>query len=280
MTSLNKVKDFWEKNPLWTGECQFEEGTLDFFQEHRKVYYDDCFAGSFDIRFLPSPRKSGQNIKILDLGCGIGFWTTELAMRGYSNMYAADLTKKALEITEQRLALFDLKAELSQQNAENTKFKDNQFDHVNCQGVIHHTPDTDATIKEIARILKDDGTASISVYYRNIFLNFWNILRPLGWIFSLFGAGLIGRGRESIFKQSNVDEIVRLYDGAENPIGKSYTRKKFVAMLSPYFDVEETYLHFFPARSLPFKIPKFLHRFLDKNFGFMIYATLRKRCAE
>jgi len=201
-------------------------------------------------------------------------------MRGYSNMYAADLTKKALEITEQRLALFDLKAELSQQNAENIKFKDNQFDHVNCQGVIHHTPNTDATIKEIARILKEDGTASISVYYRNIFLKFWNVLRPLGWIFSLFGARLIGRGRESIFKQSNVDEIVRLYDGAENPIGKSYTRKKFVAMLSPYFDVEEMYLHFFPARSLPFKIPKFLHRFLDKNFGFMIYATLRKKCAE
>ncbi len=146
--------------------------------------------------------------------------------------------------------------------------------------MIHHTPHTDATIKEIARILKEDGTASISVYYRNIFLKFWNVLRPLGWIFSLFGARLTGRGRESIFKQSNVDEIVRLYDGAENPIGKSYTREKFVAMLSPYFDVEETYLHFFPARSLPFKIPKFLHRFLDKNFGFMIYATLRKRCAE
>ena len=199
---------------------------------------------------------------------------------GYLNIHAADLTKKALEITEKRLVLFDLKAELSLQNAEKTNFEDKSFDHVNCQGVIHHTPNTEATIKEISRILKEDGTASISVYYRNIFLKFWNVLRPLGWILSLFGARLIGRGRESIFKQSNVDEIVRLYDGAENPIGKSYTREKFVAMLSPYFDVEETYLHFFPARSLPFKIPKFLHQFLDKNFGFMIYATLRKRCAE
>lgn len=81
MTSINKVKDFWEENPLWTDESQFQEGTLDFFQEHRKVYHDDCFAGSFDIRFLPPPRKSGQGIMILDLGCGIGFWTTELAVR-------------------------------------------------------------------------------------------------------------------------------------------------------------------------------------------------------
>lgn len=280
MTSLNKVKDFWEGNPLWSGESEFEEGTLDFFQEHRKVYYDDCFAGSFDIRFLPSPRKSGQYIKLLDLGCGIGFWTAELAMRGFCNLFAADLTNKALEITKKRLDLFNLKAVLSQQNAENTTFDDQLFDHVNCQGVIHHTPDTQATIKEIARVLKDEGTASISVYYRNIFLRSWKILRPLGWFCCLLGAKLKGRGREKIFNQSNVDEIVRLYDGAENPIGKSYTQKEFISMLSPYFIVEETYLHFFPARSLPFKIPRFLHRFLDRNFGFMIYATLRKRCVE
>ena len=32
MTSLNKVRDFWEGNPLWSGESEFEEGTLDFFK--------------------------------------------------------------------------------------------------------------------------------------------------------------------------------------------------------------------------------------------------------
>ena len=280
MTSLTEVREFWERNPLWTGESDFEEGSLDFFQEHRSVYYDDCFAGSFDIRFLPLPRKSGQDIKLLDLGCGIGFWTAEFGMRGFCNLHAADLTNKALEITKKRLDLLNLTAELSQQNAESTTFGDQLFDHVNCQGVIHHTPDTQATVKEIARVLKVDGTASISVYYRNIFLRSWKILRPLGWFLSLLGAKLKGRGREKIFSQKNVDEIVRLFDGVKNPIGKSYTQKEFISLLSPYFKIEEMYLHFFPARSLPFKIPKFIHRFLDRNFGFMIYATLRKKCAE
>lgn len=280
MTSIDSVRNFWEENPLWTGETEFEEGTLDFFEEHRTVYHNDCFAGSFDLRFLPIPRKNGQNLRILDLGCGIGFWTTEFGMRGYSNLHAADLTEKALEITSKRLELYGMNAELSLQNAEKTSFDNNFFDHVNCQGVIHHTPDTEATVREIARILREDGTASISVYYRNILLRSWNFLRPLGWVFALFGAKLKGRGRENIFKQGNVDEIVRLYDGLENPIGKSYTRKSFISMLSPYFEIEETYLHFFPARSLPFKIPKFLHRILDKRFGFMIYATLRKKRVE
>ncbi len=280
MTRLDEVKNFWEENPLWTGESQYEEGSLDFFNEHRRVYYDDCFAGSFDNRFLPPSRKDLERIKLLDLGCGIGFWTVEFAMRGYSNLHAADLTRKGIEITKRRLDLLNLSAELSIQNAENTDFPDVSFDHVNCQGVIHHTPDTGATIKEISRILKDNGTASISVYYKNFFLRSWNVLRPFGFFFTCLGAKLNGRGRENIFRQSDVDEIVRLYDGVDNPIGKSYTEKEFVSMLSPYFHVEETYLHFFPARSLPFRMPGFLHRFLDKNFGFMIYATLRKRCAE
>ena len=68
--------------------------------------------------------------------------------------------------------------------------------------------------------------------------------------------------------------------GINNPIGKCYSKKKLLELLKPYFHIEETYLHFFPARSLPFKIPAFVHRFLDKTFGFMIYATLRNKCAE
>ena len=91
-------------------------------------------------------------------------------------------------------------------------------------------------------------------------------LKSFGWLISLFGGKLKGRGIES-----NVDEIVRLYDGVENPIGKSFSKKQVMELFEPFFNVEETYLHFFPARSLPFKMPNLIHRFLDKRCGFMIY---------
>ncbi len=277
MTDINNVKDFWENNPLWTGESAFEPGTLEFFEEHRSVYIDDCFGGSFDDRFLPPTLDESHHEKVLDLGCGIGFWVSEFYKRGVTNLHAADLTQSALDITKKRLEIYNGFADLSIQNAENLTFGDKIFSHVNCQGVIHHTPNTEKTISEIARVLKDKGTASISVYYRNSILKMWPILRFFAWPLSLFGGGLKGRGRESIFKIKDVDEIVRLYDGSDNPIGKSYTKKTFIKMLSHYFEVQETYLHFFPARALPFKIPKFLHRWLDRNFGFMIYATLKKK---
>jgi ubiquinone/menaquinone biosynthesis C-methylase UbiE len=279
MTNLDEVASFWEKNPLWTGESSSAKGSTSFFEEHRKIYISDCFAGNFDQRFLPPPRPNGQNMRILDLGCGIGFWVAEFAMRGLNHLHAADLTQQALTLTAKRLEVYGLRAELSQQNAESLLFDDCSFDHVNCQGVIHHTPDTQAAISEIARVLIPGGTASISVYYRNPILKAWPYLRWLGWPLAKLGGGLKGRGREKIFLEKDVDEIVRLYDGSENPLGKSYTQSQFRTMLGKHFLVKETYLHFFPARALPFKLPKSLHRWLDKRVGFMIYATLQKPCA-
>ncbi|MBF0612082.1 MAG: class I SAM-dependent methyltransferase [Magnetococcales bacterium] len=279
MTKIDDVRSFWENNPLWTGESVHPAGSIPFFEEHREVYMADCFGGGFDLRFLPPPRPMGQAMSVLDLGCGIGFWVSEFAMRGLSNLDAADLTEQALAITAKRLEAYGLKANLSLQNAEKMTFPDHTFDHVNCQGVIHHTPDTNATVAEIARVLKPGGTASISVYYRNPILRLWPYVRWLGWPLAKLGGGLKGRGREKIFLESNVDEIVRLYDGIENPIGKSYTREQFLSMLEKHFIVQETYLHFFPARALPFQLSAGLHRWLDKHLGFMIYATLKKPCA-
>lgn len=280
MTELDTVRSFWESNPLWTGESAHLAGSIDFYEEHRTVYIADCFGGDFDLRFLPPPRKNGQSMKILDLGCGIGFWVSEFGMRGLLNLHAADLTNQAIKLAQKRLNAYNITAQFSQQNAERMTFESGEFDHVNCQGVIHHTPNTEAAVCEIARVLKPGGTASISVYFRNPILKMWPYFRWLGWPLAKLGGGLKGRGRENIFLESNVDEIVRLYDGFENPIGKSYTKEEFIQILRKHFEIKETYLHFFPARSLPFKIPTWLHRWLDKKIGFMIYATLQKPCVE
>ncbi len=273
--TLRDVKDFWENNPLWTGESAFTPGSREFFEEHKKMVINDCLAGEFDNRILP---KVEQCRKILDLGCGPGFWTIEFLQRSCSNVVAADLTENALKLTRKRLSIYGFEAELFQQNAESMSFSDGEFSHVNCQGVIHHTPNTHACVKEIARVLETNGTACISVYYKNIFLQSWSLLKyPIQFLVWIFGGGLKGRGREKIFFGDDVNEIVRIYDGDENPIGKAYSKSEFRAMLQPYFEIEQFFLHFFPARALPFKLPDSIHEFLDRYFGFMIFAVVKKR---
>lgn len=272
--NIENVKAFWDSNPLFTGESDFPAGSREFYEHHRSVYEADCFAGKIDPRIFP---VGTNKERVLDLGCGPGFWVIELAENGAQQLTAADLTDNAIELTLKRAEIYGVEVACSQQNAENMTFEDSQFSHVNCQGVIHHTPDTEACIREISRVLEPNGTALISVYYKNFVLKSWSVLKYPAMLFAMLGAGMKGRGRETIYTISDTDEIVRLYDGAENPIGKAYSRSDFLKMLTPYFDVDELFLHFFPARSLPFRIPNCLHRFLDRKFGFMIFAKCRRK---
>lgn len=91
----------------------------------------------------------------------------------------------------------------------------------------------------------------------------------------LVSIGLKGRGREKMSSVSDADEIVRLYDGAENPIGLCYDRDEFAQLLEP-FEWDDFYFHFFPARAVPVPLPAPLHKLLDRKLPFMIYANVRK----
>ncbi len=271
--TIDDVQQFWDATPLWVGETSFAPGTLDFFEEHRTTVIDDCFAGQMDETIFPDRSK---DLKILDLGCGIGFWLVEFAKRRYTDINAADLSSNSLKLARERCKAYEISVNFSQQNAESTSFDDATFDHVNCQGVVHHTPSPENAMREIERILKPNGTASVSVYYKNIVLRNWKTFRGVSKLLSRLGAGLRGRGREGIYANSDIDDIVRQYDGADNPIGIAYDKEEFLKLIGDGFAVDDVYFHFFPARSMPVGMPRSIHKLLDRKLPFMIYANLRK----
>lgn len=87
--SVSGVRQFWDQDPLWTGESKFEPGSVEFFAEHRNTVIKDCFAAVLDPRTLP-PIESRD--RVLGLGCGIGFWTTELCWLVCEDVTGADLS--------------------------------------------------------------------------------------------------------------------------------------------------------------------------------------------
>ena len=87
-------------------------------------------------------------------------------MRRLQNLHAAHLTRAALDMVEKQLLAYSFPNEPSQENAEHLTFDDASFDHIYCQGVNHQITNTDNTIAKMARALKLDGLASISVYHR------------------------------------------------------------------------------------------------------------------
>jgi SAM-dependent methyltransferase len=273
--TIEDVTRFWESNPLFSGEGIHEVGSKPWFVEWEQVYTVDCFAGRQPEAIYS--RGLSPESRILDVGCGPGFWVRYFLRRGFPHVSACDLTRKALELTRHSLALFDLPTcHLQVGNAEALPYDAGTFDHVNCQGVIHHTPETAQCVREFHRVLKPGGTVCFSVYHKNF------ILRSR-WLLKLISKALSGtvklegRGREALLADPRAEEIVRRYDGIDNPVGKAFTRSEVAAMCAGMFDILETRMFFFPARALPVKISPVLHRWLHDHFGLLIVVRCRKK---
>lgn len=248
--TIQDVEKFWNENPLFTGEVDFDPNNPEaFFQSHDGAYFNDVLSG-IDMETVFHLPKSED--KVLDLGCGIGFWSNLFVKRfGVKNIVSADLTEQALVICKLRVP----EAVTQKENAESLTFDDNSFAHVNCQGVIHHTPNTQSCLNEIYRVMEKGGTASVSVYYQNVILRFSGHMIPFIKLLAKFLLKEKGRGRD-FSTVNSLDDIVRYYDGSENPIGKAYTKREFNSML----------------KEAGFKGIQFQYYF----FPFMIVANLTK----
>ncbi len=269
--TLTDVEKFWNENPLFTGEVTFDESNPKiFFESHDDIYFKDVLFGINLINTFYFPTSDDI---VLDLGCGIGFWSSLFVSRfGVTNLSSADLTSEALKLCKLRVPSTSVKKE----NAEKLSFNDKQFSHINCRGVIHHTPNTQSCLDEIYRVLEIGGTASVSVYYKNILLNAARFSMPLIKVLAKLFLKNKGRGRD-FSKVKTLDDLVRYYDGNENPIGKAYSKSEFEQMLKQAgFRSIQFEFFFFPFRFFRFKFPSFLCSVLVQLFPFMIVANLKK----
>lgn len=266
MKTIDDVRAFWNQNPLWSGESAAAVGSRDFYDSHT----DACIqmlGGRVERHYDPVCPKDA---KVLDLGCGIGFWLEYFGKKGFSNLTGADLSSVSLDLAGQRCALNGLQVNLVEANAEDLHFASDTFDHVNCSGVIHHSPNPAASISEIHRVLRPGGRAVVAVYYRNIALNAWPYIKWAG----RFLPALRGRGREDMLKRASVEDIVRRYDGDDNPIGVAFSKSEFEKMFVGFNHVS-TFYHSFP-RVLPRGFNRSALKMIEQGLPFMIAVVVEK----
>ena len=270
--TIDDVHRFWSASPLFVGEGSEAPGTREWFVAHERVYLDDCLAGEASAIFTEDVPLSAR---ILDAGCGPGFWVRFFARRAFVRVTGCDLTQAAVDLTRRSLELFGLSADVDVGNVEHLPYPDASFDHVNCQGVIHHTPNARKAVEEIARVLTPGGTVCLSVYYRNWLLRRRWMLRVVASLAGRF-VGLRGRGRDALLASGDADEIVRMYDGSLNPIGRAYTERELRQLVSGLFAVRRVERFYFPARALSIRVPAPLHRWVAGHCGFMIILRGRR----
>jgi ubiquinone/menaquinone biosynthesis C-methylase UbiE len=90
---------------------------------------------------------------LLELGCGTGYFTKEIAKTG-ANITAIDISPELLAIAKNNVSHANVA--FIEENAYNMTFDDNRFDYVIGSSVLHHL-NIEKAISEIYRILKDGG---------------------------------------------------------------------------------------------------------------------------
>lgn len=160
MNLKKQVKDFW--NEASCGEelllpSKDEEG---FNQQRLKRYQLEPEILSF------ADFGKYNHKKVLEIGVGLGCEHQMFAENG-ADLYGIDLTERAIENTQKRFDIFDLKSNLAVGDAENLAFGNNTFDLVFSWGVMHHSPNTQQCFDEAFRVLKNGGEVKIMVYHHN-----------------------------------------------------------------------------------------------------------------
>jgi len=111
--------------------------------------------------------KDGE--RILDVGCGEGRHSWEACKTANCLVYALDIEVEGLNKARKTLQAMDKKEEckgswvLIKGDTTRLPFKDAAFDKIVCSEVLEHVPDDQQAIKEMVRVLKDDGIIAISV---------------------------------------------------------------------------------------------------------------------
>jgi ubiquinone/menaquinone biosynthesis C-methylase UbiE len=170
---------------------------------------------------------------ILDYGCGPGNDLTGFAVHtGARRIIGFDVSQMALDIAAGRLELHgvdDRRVELlsGADDEPAIGLEDASVDHVNCQGVLHHTSDPQAIVAELARVLRPGGTATIMVYNRE---SVWFHL------YTAYERMIV----EDAFSGADIYEAFRRNtDGPECPISRSYVPEEFAGLCrAAGFEVE------------------------------------------
>jgi len=285
-----RVRAFWQENPCGTKFADAPPGSRRFYElveEHRyqKEWHIPAAAGF----------AKTKDMRVLEIGCGLGTDGAQFAKAG-ADYTGVDLTEAAVELAQKRFELFHLPGTLRAADAEQLDFPDNSFDLVYSHGVLHHTPDTAAAVKEVRRVLKPGGLAEVMLYHRDSYNYRINIslLRRAGVHLLRWNGGvkfvklLTGEAEDSLREHSRRLKQERSYlsseeflsqntDGAGNPLARVYSRAEARELFKDFSRVElRTY--FLNKKWLPIigpLLPRSIESRLASRWGWhlWIYAT-------
>ena len=142
MNLVDRIESYWSKRSDKFYDLRIEELNSD----KRQLWEDEIISN------LPDK----ENLKILDVGCGPGFFSVILAALGHT-VVGIDLTKSMIDRANQIAEGLDYDIDFRVMNAQELDFDDEEFDVVISRNLTWTLPDIEKAYKEWYRVLKKDG---------------------------------------------------------------------------------------------------------------------------
>jgi|UniRef100_A0A6C0CBT6 2-polyprenyl-3-methyl-5-hydroxy-6-metoxy-1,4-benzoquinol methylase len=249
------ITNYWNNCPCNLNHSMKEIGTKDYFDEveNKKHFVEPHILEFADF-------SKWKHKKVLEIGCGIGTASVNFIRNG-ANYTGLELSDKSLELTKQRLHIYNLNGLLYNLNAENNiDFLGlESYDLIYSFGVIHHSPNPEKIIKNAYNLLKPGGTLKIMVY------------------------------AENSWKKMLIDNERQQYEAQNGcPLAYTYTNNQIYDLLKDYKNIQIKQTHIFPYKIEDYKkgiyikedwieaMSEHLFKILEEKLGWHLCVTCNK----
>ncbi|MFA4909456.1 MAG: class I SAM-dependent methyltransferase [Desulfobacteria bacterium] len=267
MSTVQLVRDYWNKRPCNIRHSTQPVGTQAYFDEVEKRKY---FVEPHIPEFTEFHKWKGK--KVLEIGCGMGTDSINFARAG-ADLTVIDLSSESLNLCKRRFEVYGLNARFYCGNSEKLSsfVPVEKYDLVYSFGVIHHTPYPERVISEIHKYMGPSSIFKIMVYHRTSWKAFWILMK--------YGKG----------KFWKIDKLVADYSEAQTgcPVTYTYTKKSVKDLLKGFKIEEMNIEHIFPYKISDYVqykykkvwyfryLPGLVFRWFETKFGWHLCVTSR-----
>lgn len=141
-----------------------------------KDWKKDIFYDKNNILFNWLLKYGKKSDKILDQGTGIGQYAFSAYKFGFKTVIGMDFSEKLIKTAKELNNDLKFKCKFVEGDIRNMPFKDKEFDILISGGIIEHVPETEKTVSELSRVLKNKGYLLIHVPHK---ISIFTILKKI-----------------------------------------------------------------------------------------------------
>lgn len=169
MSLKEAVREYWELKP-----CGASPGVVGTLPRASREWFERIEEHRYRVEpFIHAvaqfTRHRGK--RVLEIGVGTGTDFLQWA-RANTDCVGVDMTEEGVRLTKTRLEHYGFTPHIIHADAEALPLPDASFDLVYSWGVLHHTADPRAAVREIRRVLRPGGTFVGMMYHRRSVLAF------------------------------------------------------------------------------------------------------------